>query len=117
MLIAMDSAHPTLRPATRAACFISYRHADNQEPGREFLAWLPHAIETYKVPADLVGKGNDRGETIPAQIFPVFRDEEESASGDLKENVPRSELDGNGAIQRFEVEPCVEIRRKGTGCE
>ena len=58
-------------------CFISYRHADNRDPGRQWATWLHQAIEMYEVPADLVGKQNDRGETIPARIFPVFRDEEE----------------------------------------
>ncbi len=58
-------------------CFISYRHSDNKEPGRQWATWLHQAIETYDVPADLVGTVNERGDTIPARIFPVFRDEEE----------------------------------------
>jgi hypothetical protein len=58
-------------------CFISYRHADNKEPGRQWATWLHQAIETYEVPQDLVGTVNARGETIPERIFPVFRDEEE----------------------------------------
>jgi WD40 repeat protein len=58
-------------------CFISYRHADNKQLGRQWATWLHQAIETYDVPADLVGTVNARGETIPARIFPVFRDEEE----------------------------------------
>jgi len=57
--------------------FISYRHADNKEPGRQWATWLHQAIETYEVPADLVGKKNGRGEIIPSRIFPIFRDEEE----------------------------------------
>lgn len=58
-------------------CFISYRHADNVEPGRQWASWLHHAIETYEVPGDLVGTTNERGDTIPQRIYPVFRDEEE----------------------------------------
>ena len=58
-------------------CFISYRHADNRELGRQWATWLHQAIETYEVPADLVGTQNSQGETIPARIFPVFRDEDE----------------------------------------
>jgi WD40 repeat protein len=58
-------------------CFISYRHADNGEPGRQWATWLHQAIETYEVPQDLIGAVNDRGDTIPERIFPVFRDEEE----------------------------------------
>jgi WD40 repeat protein len=48
---------------------------------------LHHELETYRVPQDLVGKINDRGDTIPDQIFPVFRDEEELAGGDLEKNI------------------------------
>ena len=47
------------------------------EPGRQWATWLHQALETYEVPNDLVGTVNDRGEVIPARIFPVFRDEEE----------------------------------------
>lgn len=57
--------------------FISYRHADNKEPGRQWATWLHQALETYEVPEDLVGKENARGDVIPERIFPVFRDEEE----------------------------------------
>ncbi|MEZ0274626.1 MAG: TIR domain-containing protein, partial [Roseimicrobium sp.] len=58
-------------------CFISYRHADNKEPGRQWATWLHQALETYEVPADLVGTKNEHGDLIPDRIFPVFRDEEE----------------------------------------
>jgi WD40 repeat protein len=65
-------------PETRSYwCFISYRHADNKEPGRQWATWLHQSIETYEVPTDLVGRKNERAETIPERIFPVFRDEEE----------------------------------------
>lgn len=68
-------------------CFISYRHADNREAGREWASWLHHGLETFQVPRDLVGKTNERGEILPAQIFPVFRDEEELAGGHLKQGI------------------------------
>lgn len=58
-------------------CFISYRHADNKEKGRMWAGWLHRELETYPVPDELVGQTNQRGETIPPRIFPVFRDEEE----------------------------------------
>lgn len=65
-------------------CFISYRHADNKAPGRQWATWLHQAIETYEVPADLVGTVNERGDPIPERIFPVFRDEDElPADADL----------------------------------
>ena len=65
-------------------CFISYRHADNQTEGRLWATWLHRQLETYSVPTTLVGQTNLRGETIPARIFPVFRDEDElPADADL----------------------------------
>ncbi|MFQ3249465.1 MAG: hypothetical protein ACI9O6_001273 [Glaciecola sp.] len=57
--------------------FISYRHADNKIPGRQWATWLHQAIETYEIPDDLVGTTNQSGEKIPSRIFPIFRDEEE----------------------------------------
>ena len=57
--------------------FISYRHADNKEPGRQWATWLHQTLETYEVPPDLVGTKNTRGHTIPSGLYPVFRDEEE----------------------------------------
>ena len=68
-------------------CFISYRHVDNQENGRQWATWLHHALETYEVPEDLVGTTNERGETIPPMMFPVFRDEEELSTGILTQRV------------------------------
>lgn len=57
--------------------FISYRHADNKIPGRQWATWLHQAIETYQVPEELVGTKNSQGDVIPSRIFPVFRDEDE----------------------------------------
>ncbi|MDM7859809.1 hypothetical protein QTP81_04245 [Alteromonas sp. ASW11-36] len=41
--------------------FISYRHADNVDSGRQWATWLHQAIETYQVPEELVGQVNSRG--------------------------------------------------------
>jgi len=81
----VDQAEEKCRGGQREYwCFISYRHADNQEPGRQWATWLHQQIETYEVPADLVGTVNERGDTIPERIFPVFRDEDElPADADL----------------------------------
>ena len=73
---------------TRYLAFISYRHADNKTPGRQWATWLHQAIETYQVPDQLVGKTNSRGEEIPSRIFPVFRDEEAlPADADLESSI------------------------------
>ena len=55
--------------------FISYRHADNAEEDKQWASWLHKQLETYEVPADLIGTSNLRGEPIPERIFPVFIDE------------------------------------------
>ncbi len=76
---------PTTAQSKRSFwCFISYRHADNQQAGRQWATWLHQALETYEVPAELVGRPNLQGEIIPERIYPVFRDEEElPADADL----------------------------------
>jgi hypothetical protein len=75
----------------RYKCFLSYRHADNRAEGRQWATWLHHVIETYDVPADIVGTRNERGELIPSRIFPVFRDEEElPADADLSQPIARA---------------------------
>ena len=73
------------------AAFISYRHADNQQSGRQWATWLHQQIENYEVPADLIGTVNERGEKIPERIFPVFQDEEElPADADLGSPIYRA---------------------------
>ncbi|MGQ8366545.1 toll/interleukin-1 receptor domain-containing protein [Glaciecola sp. 1036] len=76
------------QPQYKYHAFISYRHADNKEQGRQWATWLHQAIETYEVPNDLVGKKNGRGDVIPARIYPIFRDEEElPAHADLATSI------------------------------
>jgi hypothetical protein len=82
----------------RYAMFISYRHADNLEMGRKWATWLHETVENYEVPADLIGKTNLRGETVPASLYPVFRDEEElPADADLSTNIRRA-LENSGLL-------------------
>ncbi len=65
--------------------FLSYSHQDNRgqrsdtvEAGsRCWGDWLHEALETFSIPAELVGKLNGRGEIIPERIYPIFRDEPE----------------------------------------
>ena len=76
--------------------FISYSHADNREEGRKWADWLHHSLETYEIPADLIGKKNQLGEIIPNQIYPVFQDEKElsanhSLASALETNLQNSE--------------------------
>ena len=54
--------------------FISYSHRD-----KAWADWLHKSLETWRVPARLVGKETAAG-TIPRRLNPVFRDREELAS-------------------------------------
>ena len=54
--------------------FISYSHKDEK-----WAAWLHRALETYKVPKQLVGEVTDFG-PVPERLAPVFRDREELSS-------------------------------------
>lgn len=90
-----DSSSPSLRHALELDreywCFISYRHADNKLPGRQWATWLHQSLESYEIPEDLVGATNDRGHVIPDRIFPVFRDEEElPADAELSQAIDKA---------------------------
>jgi len=75
-------------PARKYSVFISYKHADNQEMGRKWASWLHEMLESYEVPSELIGKTNERGDPIPASLYPVFRDEQElSATPDLNARI------------------------------
>jgi len=65
----------TTSPVSKYIAFISYRHTDNEEEDRQWATWLHQQLETYDIPAELIGKTNQRGEIIPERIYPVFRDE------------------------------------------
>jgi tetratricopeptide (TPR) repeat protein len=54
--------------------FISYSHSDEK-----WATWLHSALETYRVPRNLVGQETSFG-AVPARISPVFRDREELPS-------------------------------------
>ena len=58
-------------PQFKYKVFISYSHADKTS-----ARWLHRKLETYKVPAKLVGT-NGRDGLIPKRLYPVFRDREE----------------------------------------
>jgi MTH538 TIR-like domain (DUF1863) len=58
--------------------FISYSHADSA-----VATWLHRALESYHVPANLIGKETAIG-PVPRRLTPIFRDRDElAASGDL----------------------------------
>ena len=55
--------------------FISYSHHDARA-----AAALQRALETYRVPRRLVGRGTPLGE-VPAYLRPIFRDRNELQAG------------------------------------
>lgn len=71
------ASSPEVAPA-RYRAFISYSHSD-----KAVADWLHRAIETYRLPAKLVGLSTPVGE-VPRRLAPIFRDRDElSASHDL----------------------------------
>ncbi|HEV2078516.1 MAG TPA: TIR domain-containing protein [Allosphingosinicella sp.] len=63
-------------PAPRYWAFLSYSHSD-----KKAAEWLHKALESFRVPKDLVGKRTEAGE-VPATLRPVFRDREELVASD-----------------------------------
>jgi tetratricopeptide (TPR) repeat protein len=62
----------------RYTAFISYSHAD-----RRIARWLHKALETYRLPASIVGQPTPIG-PAPAKLTPIFRDRDElPAAGEL----------------------------------
>ncbi|MHA6205282.1 TIR domain-containing protein [Dyella soli] len=61
-------------PVFRYRAFISYSHQD-----KSWADWLHKALETYAIPARLVGQTTAAG-VVPRRLAPVFRDRDELAS-------------------------------------
>src|SRR4051812_16807782 len=94
----MQKETPGTNSNRRYAVFLSYRHADNKEQGRQWATWLHQVLESYEIPADLIGTKNNKGDTIPASLYPVFRDEEElPADADLTRNIQQA-LERSGLL-------------------
>ena len=79
----MQNSHSVPSAETRHTylydAFISYRHV---APDRGWAKWLHGALETYRVPKQLVAKG------YPRRLTRVFRDEEElPANADLSAQI------------------------------
>ena len=78
----MPAESPHKEQSFRYDAFISYRHTEGD---RAWAKWLLEALETYRVPKELVKRG------FPARIQRVFRDEEElPTSASLSENIKSS---------------------------
>ena len=52
--------------------FISYSHQD-----KVWGDWLHKKLDTYRIPAALVGTDSTHGHPVPKRIYPIFRDREE----------------------------------------
>ncbi|HJP97537.1 MAG TPA: toll/interleukin-1 receptor domain-containing protein [Rhodanobacteraceae bacterium] len=99
--------------------FLSYSHHD-----RAWADWLHKALETYRVPARLVGAQTLRG-TIPRRLNPIFRDREELASAtdlgaEINEALRQSEnlvviCSPAAAASRWVNEEVLAYKRMGRG--
>lgn len=77
----------------RYRAFISYSHADER-----WARWLHRRLETYRVPAHLVGTAGARG-PVPARIGRCFRDRAElSAASELGETLQQALRDSQSLI-------------------
>jgi len=77
----------------RYKAYISYSHKDES-----WAAWLHRALESYRVPRNLVGNKTSVGE-VPARIRPVFRDRDDlSSATDLEETVKQSLADSESLV-------------------
>jgi hypothetical protein len=54
-------------------CFVSSRHLDNKQPGRDWATWLHQTLEHYPVPKDLAGQIYDRDRAQPVPRFCLFQ--------------------------------------------
>lgn len=73
-----EGVAPTALAGPLYRAFISYSHDD-----KAVAAWLHRALETFRMPAKLVGRVTPVG-PVPARLAPIFRDRDElPASGDL----------------------------------
>ena len=64
--------------------FISYSHRDSA-----WCDWLHKALESYRVPRDLVGRLSPEG-PIPRDLRPVFRDRADFSAGPLREQTVKA---------------------------
>ena len=70
-----DEAPRVARPPVyKYWAYITYSHRDEG-----WVKWLHRALETYHVPKRLVGRPTKAG-TVPARVFPIFRDRDDLAS-------------------------------------
>ena len=77
----------------RYRAYISYSHKDEA-----WAAWLHRALESYRVPRNLVGSKTSVGE-VPARIRPVFRDRDDlSSATDLGDTVKQALADSENLI-------------------
>jgi len=80
-LVSAMNVSPTAGDPTYRA-FIAYSHQDEG-----WAQWLQQALETYRVPARLVGAQTEFG-TIPRRLAPIFRDRSELPSAaDLSQKI------------------------------
>ena len=77
---------------SRYRAFIAYSHQDEN-----WAVWLQKALETYRVPARLVGMHTDVG-IIPKRLTPIFRDRPELPSAADLERVVNEALSASANL-------------------
>lgn len=103
----------------RYKAYLSYSHKDEA-----WAVWLHRALETYRIPRNLVGRQTSAG-PVPSRVQPVFRDRDDlSSSADLAETVKKALADSENLIvicspaaseSRWVNEEILEFARLGRG--
>src|SRR5581483_610572 len=79
-------------PRQKYWAFISYSHKDAAS-----AAWLHRSLETFVIPAPLVGQQGRHG-IVPRRLLPVFRDNEEIPTSSDLGSVIRNALSSTGNL-------------------
>ncbi len=72
--------------------FLSYSRAD-----RAFAEWLQRALESYKIPRELVGRATRTG-VVPRSLRPIFRDMSDFPAGGVLGDRIREAITGSNAL-------------------
>jgi len=105
--------------AAKYRAFISYSHRD-----KVWGDWLHKALESYRIPRELVDKPGRDG-AVPARLYPIFRDREESATASDLSELIKTALEQSahlivicspaGARSKWVNEEILLFRRLGKG--
>jgi len=103
--------------------FVSHSHLDRQPDGTKWGDWLHHAIESFKIPRELIGTAGRYGYTVPESMYRSFLDKAELAAtsnltDDLRTALKQSRFmvvvcSPRSAVSRYVNQEVLEFKRMG----